>query len=87
MYMSYCRFEGTYAELRACLADVEEHVNEEAEYEVSHREIENFCNMVEFFHEFLCKQELLDENGDLDMDQLHCIADAMAKSYDEEEDE
>ena len=52
-----------------------------------HHEIENFCNMVEFFHEFLCQQELLDENGDLDMDQLHCIADAMAKSYDEEEDE
>ena len=86
-YMSYCRFEGTYFELRACLSDVEEHVNEEAEYEVSDREIREFRNMVEYFHDFLCNQELLDEYGDLNMSRLDEIAEAMSKSYDEEDEE
>ena len=87
MYMSYCRHEGTYAELRACLGDAEEHINEEAEYEVSDREIQYFKNMVELFHDFLCNQELLDEYGDLQMDRLDEICEAMSKSYDSEEDE
>lgn len=87
MYMSYCRFEGTYAELRTCLNDVEEHVNQEAEYEVSDEEIQNFRNMVEYFHDFLCNMELLDEDGNLDIDALDEVCEAMAKSYDEEEEE
>ena len=49
MYMSYCRFEGTLAELRACMSEVYDHVNEEAEYEVSDREINYFRQMVEIF--------------------------------------
>ena len=85
MYMSYCRYEGTYSELRSCLSDVEEHVNEEAEYEVSDREIQWFRNMVELFHEFLCEQELMDEDGNLDMNALDKVCEAMAKRYDEEE--
>ena len=87
MYMSYCRFEGTYQELRACLGDVEEHVNEEAEYEVSDREIQHFRNLVELFHDFLCNMELLDEDGDLDMDALDSVCEAMAKRYGGEEEE
>lgn len=88
MYMSYCKYEGTYSELRACLNDAEEHVNEEAEYEVSEREIQWFRNMVELFHEFLCDQELMDEDGNLDMEQLNKVCKSMAKSYvDDEGDE
>ena len=87
MYMSYCRFEGTYSELRSCLSDVEEHVSEEAEYEVSDREIRSFRNMVEMFHDFLCNMELLDEDGDLDMDALDSVCEAMAKRYGGEEEE
>lgn len=87
MYMSYCRHEGTYSELRACLSDAEEHINEEAEYDVSDREIQYFKNTVELFHEFLCNQELLDEFGDLKMDRLDEIGEAMSKSYDPEDEE
>ena len=87
MYMSYCRHEGTFQELRACLVDVEEHTNEEAEYEVSDREIQCFKNMVELFHEFLCNQELLDEYGDLRMDRLDEIGEAMSKSHEPEDEE
>lgn len=87
MYMSYCKFEGTYSDLRACLNDVEEHVEEYAEYETSSREIQWFRNMVELFHEFLCDQSLLDEDGGLDTDVLDTICEKMAKSYCEEEEE
>ena len=87
MYMSYCRYEGTYAELRACLNDVTEHVNEEAEYEVSDREIGKFRDMVELFHEFLCDMELLDEDGNLDNEALDSVCEAMARSYKEEEED
>ncbi len=86
-YMSYCRYEGTYSELRACLNDVEEHVNKEAEYEVSDHEIQHFRNMVEYFHDFLCNMELLDEDGNLDDDALDAVCEAMAKSYEEEEED
>lgn len=86
-YMSYCRYEGTYSELRACLNDVEEHVNEEAEYEVSDHEIQHFRNMVEYFHDFLCNMELLDEDGNLDDDALDAVCEAMAKSHEPEEED
>lgn len=87
MYMSYCRYEGTYSELRACLNDAEEHINEYAEYEVSDREIQHFRNMIELFHEFLCEQELMDEDGNLDWDAIDKVCEAMRKSYDEEDEE
>lgn len=85
MYMSYCRFEGTYHELRACVADVEEHVNEEAEYEVSDNEINFFRLMISDMVEFLQNQELLDEHGELNEEELDKICEAMAKSYESEE--
>ena len=77
MYMSYCRFEGTAAELRACLADVEEHIYEEAEYEVSEREIEHFKNMVENFVEFLGEHGITDPDGEIDQERLEEVCDAM----------
>lgn len=86
MYMSYCRHEGTYSELSACLADAEEHINGDAEDAVSDREIQYFKNMVELFHDFLCEQDLLDEFGDLKMDRLDEIGEAMSKACEPEED-
>ena len=62
------------------------HINEEAEYEVSEREIEYFQNIVELFHEFLCENELMDERGNLNTDALESVCNAMKKSYGEEGD-
>ena len=87
MYMSYCRFEGTSAEHRACLSDVDEHVNGEAEYEVSDREINQFRNMVEYFVGWLNDQCLLDEDGDLNYDELEQVCEAMKRTCREEEEE
>ena len=87
MYMSYCRFEGTHQELKACLNDVEEHVNEEAEYEVSDREINHFRSMVEDFVGWLNDMALLDEDGDIDRDALDQVCAAMAKRYEQEEED
>ena len=77
MYMSYCRFEGTEAELNACLDEVNEHIYEEAEYEVSDREIQHFRQIVERFVEFMDEHELLDEYGELDNSRLDEICEAM----------
>jgi hypothetical protein len=87
MYMSYCRFEGTRHELRACLSDVEDHVNEEAEYEVSDSEINHFRIMVEAFVGWLNDMALLDEDGKIDRDALEQVCKAMAKSYGQEEED
>ena len=87
MYMNYCKFEGTYSELRVCLNDVEEHVEEYAEYATSSEEIKWFKNLVELFHEFLCDQQIIDECGDLDREALDAVCEKMAKSYCEEEEE
>ena len=81
MYMSYCKYEGTYYELSHCLRDAEEHINEEAEYEVSEGEIQHFRNMVELFSEFLHDNELLDEDGNLDYYALDKACEAMSKSH------
>ena len=79
MYMSYCRFEGTDAELRACLNDVDKHVNGEAEYAVSDSEIHHFRRMVDNFAAWICDMNLLDEDGCLDEDVLDEICEAMKK--------
>ena len=84
-YMSYCRHEGTLSELRACLQDACDHINEEAEYEVSDREIRCFKTMVVEFHQFLMDTGLLDEDGYIDDNELQKVCDAMSKSYDESE--
>lgn len=85
MYMSYCRYEGTYNELRRCLHDAQEHIDEEAEYDVSEDEIQHFRNMVELFHEFLRDNSLMDCDGRLDWTAIDAVCEAMKKSYDEED--
>lgn len=85
MYMSYCRFEGTNQELNACIGEVCEHVNEEAEYGISDREIDYFRKMVQSFVGFLQDSEILDENGEIDEEMLDDICEKMAQGYGEEE--
>lgn len=85
MYMSYCRHEGTFTELRACLSDADEHYCEEAEYEVSDREIRYFREMVEYFVDWCSEMSLIDENGELDREKLDEICEMMGKSFGEGE--
>lgn len=88
MYMSYCRFEGTQMELNACLGEVYDHLNEEAEYEVyevSEREIDCFREMIYDFINFLNDTEILDENGEVNEEMLDDVCDAMRKSFSVEE--
>lgn len=85
MYMSYCRFEGTRSELAACLGEVEDHINMEAQDEVSEKEISHFRRMVKMFVEFLQEQELLNEEGELDKEVLDRVCESM-KYGDGEED-
>ena len=83
MYMSYCRNEGTLAELRCVMSDVEAHINEEAEYSVSEREIDKFKSVVSEFYDFLCETELLDCNGEIDNEVLDIICEKMRHGYNE----
>lgn len=85
MYMSYCRFEGTHQELKACLADVDEHLAEMAEYEVSEDEVDHFRDMVMDFFGWMQDSELITEDGELDEEQLDRICDMMRKAYPPEE--
>ena len=87
MYMSYCRYEGTRAEINVCLSDVQEHINEEAEYEVSEREIDQFRGMIHDIVRFLNDNELLDECGDINEDALDSICESMARKYDPDDEE
>lgn len=87
MYMSYCKFEGTLMELRSCMSTVEEHVNGEAEYEVSGREIDHFRRMVTEFTDWLHDMALLDDEGYLNEDALDEVCEDMTKTCKEEEDE
>lgn len=77
MYMSYCRFEGTLNELRACIADVEDHIYDESEEPVSSREVEKFEVMVTEFYDWLNDMCLIDEMGELDTKELKAIAKKM----------
>lgn len=76
MYMSYCRFEGTLHELRACMATVEEHINGDDTSETSIDECTAFRRMVQEFAEFMYDMDLLDENGEIKDDKLDelCVA-------------
>ena len=85
MYMSYCRFEGTRQELQACFGEVYDHINEEAEYEVSDHEIREFRNMVRNMVEFLQDTEILDENGEVNERALDEVCETMRYGYSEEE--
>lgn len=85
MYMSYCRYEGTYSELQSCIYEAEEHIYEEAEYPVSDREIGYFKRMVMDFGTFLRDNELINSYGDIDREVLEEICEKMKKSYSYEE--
>lgn len=87
MYMSYCRFEGTHAELRACLSTVDEHLAEEAEYEVSENEIDHFRDMVTEFFDWMQENELIPDNCEVDEIQLESICKAMGETSRMEDDE
>ena len=91
MYMSYCRYEGTRKELKACFYDAIEHMTGEAEYAVSDREIKHFRSMVEEMITWLRDDmDLLDEEGELDTDALDRICEALAQAApegDEDEDD
>lgn len=81
MYMSYCRFEGTYHELRACMGEVEEHIYEEAEYSVSDNEINYFRKIVELMAEFLVNEGIIDEYGELSDERLDQICNKLGQSF------
>ena len=83
MYMSYCRFEGTRHELNACLGDVLEHVNEEAEYAVSDKEIAHFKEMTRDFVNFLWDIGVIEAY--IDDEALDQVCEKMKKSYAEED--
>lgn len=87
MYMSYCRFEGTRAELRACLNEAQEHINGEADDKVSASEIECFKDIIRDVVDFLNDNCLIDEDGMIDREGLDDVCQAMAKTgiYEEEE--
>ena len=84
MYMSYCRYEGTLQEIRACLSDADEHINGEAEYKVSDDEIRHFKNMITEIYEWMNDQALINEYGELDEDELDRICEAMQNATEEE---
>lgn len=86
MNMSYCRYENTLEDLRDCINNAMEHVDEEAEYSVSKSEISCFRNMVEEFFEFMDSCGIIDyENECIDEDELDDVCKKMKKSYDDYE--
>ena len=85
MYMSYCRQEGTFAELRCALEDVQEHIFGEAEYSISDREIRAFKEMVVFFTDFLKENCILDDKGEIDERILDETCEAMSRSVEDDE--
>ena len=86
MYMSYCRFEGTFNEMVQCLADVEKHIYGEASDKISDNEIEQFKKMTVEFFDFLKDNYLVTQDGELDGIVLDRICESMAKAcVDEEE--
>lgn len=76
-YMSYCRFEGTHHELRACLNEVQDHIDCEAEFSVSDGEIAQFKEMVEYFHEFLVDAGILEMGTRIQQDRLEEVCEQM----------
>ena len=87
MYMSYCKYEGTAAELRRCLGDADDHINEEAQYTVSENEIKHFRRMVTDFYEWMEQNDLLTNDGELDEERLDYICETMKQATDEEYDD
>ena len=84
MYMSYCRFEGTRAEMRACIDVVEDHINEEAEYEVSENEIDQFRSIVNDMVTFLRENDIIDYDTEVDENALEKVCESMRHCWKEE---
>ena len=82
MYMSYCKFEGTYRELTVCLEDVQAHIDECAMYSVSEREIQYFKRIIEEVVEFMYNNDILDDNGNINDDVFNDVLKTMEKEYD-----
>lgn len=86
MYMDYCRQDGTYRELKACLKDVEDHINGVADDPIDDWEICAFKDMVNLFVDFLQEQGVLIEDGYVDDGRLDEICESMKHGcYVEEE--
>lgn len=77
MYMSYCRFEGTKNELRACLENVQEHIEDIAEYSVSDMEIESFQDICEEMFYFLKDNCIINDDAYIDWDELEKVCNKM----------
>lgn len=71
-------------ELQACFEAVEEHVNGEAEYSISEREIYNFKRMIGDIAEFLYNNDLLDENGEINQTALDDVCAAMERGEEDD---
>lgn len=70
MYMSYCRNEGTYQEITACLDAVQERLDDVTCEQMSQKEAHYFVEIIRAVHYFLIENDLVDEFGDLDEDKL-----------------
>lgn len=83
MYMSYCRFEGTWHELRAAMGTVDEHLEETAEFAVSDKEIQCFKSMVEEFTDWLRDTEICSE-VEINWNELDNVCKKMAECMEDE---
>ena len=85
MNMSYCRYENTLHDVKDCLSNTIDHVNEEAKYSVSEREINCFRSMVKEFYDFMITCGLIDEDTPLDEEQLDEVCFLMEKGNNEDD--
>lgn len=83
MYMSYCRFEGTREELRACYSDVDDYINDCAEERASDREIDCFRDMVQEMFDFLRDNCIIDDDAFIDWNTVDDICEKMTKGGEE----
>ena len=72
MYMSYCRNEGTYHEITACIDAAQEIIDSDStdRSTMSDREAHYFVEILRTVQNFLIENELLDEFGDLGEEKL-----------------
>lgn len=87
MNMSYCRYTNTLGDLRDCINDVVDHVNEEAKYPVSKSEIDCFRRMVKEFYQLLDFCCVINDDGTLNEEELDDVCFRMEQGYDVGDDE
>jgi len=88
MNMSYCRWRNTLNDLRDCINDATDHINEEAEYKVSPEEINAFKNMMYEAYEFMAYTAgIIGSDGELDDDALERACEALGKEWSEDVEE